>query len=112
MRLDFSDLPLKETAFSDKPMTFIDQEPKYFLGAVMDLVAIETGGRRAREHWQQKQIDNLLSHAARKSAFWRKRIGANKAANLKPRPKVPGFVLCSTQNLGSLAPTSSPVRST
>ncbi len=45
MRLDFSDLPLKETAFSDKPMTFIDQGPKNFLGAVMDLVAIETGNR-------------------------------------------------------------------
>ena len=86
MRLDFSDLPLKETAFSDKPMTFIDQGPKNFLGAVMDLVAIETGDRRAREHWQQKQIDNLLSHAARKSAFWRKRIGANKAANFERLP--------------------------
>ena len=49
MRLDFSDLPLKETAFSDKPMTFIDQGPKNFLGAVMDLVAIETGeSSRAR----------------------------------------------------------------
>ena len=86
MRLDFSDLPLKETAFSDKPMTFIDQEPKNFLGAVMDLVAIETGDRRAREHWQQKQIDNLLSYAARKSAFWRKRIGATKAANFERLP--------------------------
>jgi hypothetical protein len=86
MRLDFSDLPLKETAFSDKPMTFIDQEPKNFLGAVMDLVAIETGDRRAREHWQQKQIDNLLSYAARKSAFWRKCIGANKAANVDRLP--------------------------
>src|SRR5512144_2594216 len=86
MRLDFSDLPLKETAFSDKPMTFIDQGPKNFLGAVMDLVAIETGNRFAREHWQKKQIDNLLSHAARKSAFWRKRIGANKAANFERLP--------------------------
>jgi phenylacetate-coenzyme A ligase PaaK-like adenylate-forming protein len=67
-------------------MAFIDQEPKNFLGAVMDLVAIETGDRRAREHWQQKQIDNLLSFAARKSAFWRKRIGANKAANFERLP--------------------------
>ena len=86
MRLDFSDLPLKEAAFSDKPMTFIDQEPKNFLGAVMDLVAIETGDRRARERWQQKQIDNLLSYAARKSAFWRKRIGANKVENFERLP--------------------------
>jgi len=67
-------------------MTFIDQEPKNFLGAIMDLVAIETGDRRAREHWQRKQIDNLLSYAARKSAFWRKRIGGNKAANFEQLP--------------------------
>src|SRR5262245_49806712 len=86
MRLDFSDVPLRETAFSAKPMTFIDQEAKNFLRAVMDLVAIETGGRHAREHWQQKQIDNLLNYASRKSAFWRKRIGANKVANFERLP--------------------------
>jgi phenylacetate-coenzyme A ligase PaaK-like adenylate-forming protein len=77
MRLDFSDAPLKRTAFSEKPMSFIDQEPKNQLAAVIDLVAIETGNRAAREHWQQKQLENLLRHAVQRSAFWRKRIGAN-----------------------------------
>jgi len=78
MRLDFSSLPLKNRAFSDERMTFIDAEAGNFLSAIMDLVAIETGNPVAREHWQRKQLENLLSHAARRSEFWRKRIGARK----------------------------------
>jgi len=78
MRLDFSQLPLKNRAFSEKPMAFIDQEPKNFLAAIIDLVAIETGNRIAREHWQQNQLQNLLQHAAQRSEFWRKRIGTRK----------------------------------
>jgi len=73
MRLDFSDVGRR--AFSEKPMSFIDQAPKDFLAAIIDLVAIETGNRAAREHWQHKQLQNLLRHAARSSAFWRERIG-------------------------------------
>jgi hypothetical protein len=41
MRVDFSGVPLKNRAFSEKPMTFIDQAPKNFLGAIIDLVAID-----------------------------------------------------------------------
>ena len=78
MRFDFSKVPLKNRAFSEKPMTFIDQEAKNFLAAIIDLVAIETGNRAAREHWQHKQLQNLLQHAAQKSAFWRERIGPKK----------------------------------
>jgi len=78
MRLNFSEVPLKNRAFSEKPMTFIDQAPKNFLAAIIDLVAIETGNRTAREYWQQKQLQNLLQHAAQRSAFWRERIGTNK----------------------------------
>src|SRR5215467_11038772 len=83
MRLDFSDAQLKRTAFSEKPMSFIDQEPKNQLGALIDLIAIETGNRPAREYWQQKQLENLLRHAAQRSAFWRKRIGAKKTSGIK-----------------------------
>lgn len=78
MRLDFSELPLKNRAFSEKPMTFIDQAPKNFLAAIIDLVAIETGNRTACEHWQHKQLQNLLQHAVQRSAFWRQRIGTKK----------------------------------
>jgi len=59
-------------------MSFIDEEPKTFLSAIIDVVAIETGNRAAREHWQLKQLQNLLEHAGQRSAFWRDRIGAKK----------------------------------
>jgi phenylacetate-CoA ligase len=82
MRLDFSSLPLKNRAFSDKPMTLIDRAPGAFLSAIMDLAAIETGNRIARERWQLKQLQNLLTHAARRSEFWKKRIGSRKLADI------------------------------
>jgi phenylacetate-CoA ligase len=83
MRFDFSSIPLRNRAFSEKPMTFIDQDPKNFLASIIDLVAIETGNRAAREYWQQKQLQNLLRHAAQRSAFWRKRVGNNLASDFR-----------------------------
>ncbi|MGD0865621.1 MAG: hypothetical protein ABSA49_08705 [Rhizomicrobium sp.] len=80
MRLDFSLIPLKNRAFSEKPMTFVDPETNNFLSAVVELAAIETGSRTAREHWQQKQLQNLLAYCVQRSAFWRKKIGT---ANIK-----------------------------
>jgi phenylacetate-coenzyme A ligase PaaK-like adenylate-forming protein len=82
MSLNFSTLPLKNKAFSEKPMTFIDPEPKFYLSAIIDLIAIETGHRTAREHWQNKQLQNLLQHAAQRSAFWRKRIGTKRIKDI------------------------------
>jgi hypothetical protein len=54
LRLDFSEAPLKNRAFSEKPMSFVDEAPKALFGAIIDVVAIETGNRAAREHWQHK----------------------------------------------------------
>lgn len=82
MQFDFSKLPLKNRAFSEKPMTFIDQDAKNFLAAVIDVVAIETGNRAAREYWQHKQLQNLLQFASQKSAFWRERIGTRKIKDI------------------------------
>ena len=82
MPLDFSTLPLKNRAFSEKPMTFIDPEPKFYLSAITDLIALETGHRTARDHWQNKQLENLLQHAIQRSAFWRKRIGTKRIKNI------------------------------
>lgn len=83
MRLDFSSLPLKNRAFSDKPMNFIDKVPKEYLSAVIDLAAIETGNRAAREHWQQNQLQNLLAYAAQRSPIWRARIGARRIRGIR-----------------------------
>jgi phenylacetate-CoA ligase len=83
MLLDFSALPFRNRAFSEKPMTFIDQAPRDFLSAIIDLIAIETGNRTAREYWQNKQLQNLLQHAVQRSAFWRKRIGTKRIKDIK-----------------------------
>jgi phenylacetate-CoA ligase len=78
MRIDFSRTELMNRAFSDKPMTFCDPAPKNFLLAIIDLLAIETGNRKARENWQNAQLHNLLVHASQRSAFWRQRIGTKR----------------------------------
>jgi phenylacetate-CoA ligase len=82
MRFDFSDLPIRKRAFSERPMTFCDPEPKNFLSAILDIAAIETGNPLAREHWQTAQLCNLIKHAAERSTFWRQRIGARKLSGL------------------------------
>jgi phenylacetate-coenzyme A ligase PaaK-like adenylate-forming protein len=83
MRIDFSDVPLKDRAFNESPMSFADPMAKSFLAAIVDIAAIETGNRTAREYWQQKQLQNLLEHAAQRSAFWKKRIGARKIKSIR-----------------------------
>lgn len=82
MRFDFSQLPLGSRAFSNKPMTFCDPVPRNFLSAIMELLAIETGNRKAREHWQKMQLGNLLKHASQRSGFWRQKIGTRKIADV------------------------------
>jgi len=64
-------------------MTFIDKLPKEILSAILDVVAIETGNRSAREYWQQTQLQGLLLHAAQRSPIWKKRIGTLKAKGMR-----------------------------
>jgi phenylacetate-CoA ligase len=112
MPFDFSKMSLKNRAFSEKPMTFIDQETKYCLSTIIDLVAIETGNRAAREHWQQKQLQNLLQHAAQNSAFWRKRIGSKKIKDIR-LSDLPVLtrsdVVKQVETEGSLLPAGGPI---
>src|SRR5690242_4985175 len=82
MRFDFSDMLMRKRAFSEKPMTFCDPEPKNFLSAILDIAAIETGNSVAREHWQTAQLSNLFKHAAERSTFWRQRIGGRKTSGV------------------------------
>src|ERR1700690_2259247 len=81
MRLDFSQLPLTNRAFSNKPMTFCEPESLNALSAIINLIAIETGNRKAREHWQSTQLRHLLRYAVARSAFWRQRIGTKKSTS-------------------------------
>jgi len=115
MRLDFSTLPLKNRAFSERPMTFIDQAPRNFLSAIIDLIAIETGNRAAREYWQSKQLQNLLQHAVQRSAFWRKRIGTKRIKDVK-LSDIPVLtrddVVNQVEKEGSLLPPSATLQAT
>jgi phenylacetate-CoA ligase len=83
MLFDLSNVELKNRALSERPMTFIDQEAKNFLAAVLDLVAVETGNRAARKCWQQQQLQNLLQHAVQNSQFWRKRLGTRNVKQVE-----------------------------
>ena len=86
MIFDFSGYRLRNKAYSEKPMTMLDLEPKAMLSAITEIALIETGSRSAREHWQQIQLRNLVSHATQRSAFWRSRIGDRRARiSISPR---------------------------
>jgi len=82
MKLDFSQLPFRSRAFSEKPMAFIDSEPKQLWSAIIDVIAIETGKRKARENWQKAQLRHLLKHARERSPFWGKRFGTRKISDV------------------------------
>jgi phenylacetate-CoA ligase len=82
MKFDFSTLPFKSKAFNEDPMKFVEPDPKSFLSAMIDLIMIETGRRKARENWQKAQLRNLLKHARERSPFWRERIATRKLSGL------------------------------
>jgi phenylacetate-CoA ligase len=83
MKFDLSSLPLGPTGFSRQPMTIIDGDVKALLAMIMEIAMLETGNRKAREEWQRIQLENLLQHAMRASAFWRARLGGKKPAEIK-----------------------------
>lgn len=73
----YSDLisrPLDTHAYSDRPFTFLDQAAQNDLANITAITLIENGDRAAREHWQNRQLINLLKHAQARSKFWRQRM--------------------------------------
>jgi phenylacetate-coenzyme A ligase PaaK-like adenylate-forming protein len=86
MRFDFSRFPFNAGAFSHKPMAFAQPEVGRFFSAILDLAAVETGPRAARQAWQGSQLRNLLRHATERSPYWRGRIGAWREASLDGLP--------------------------
>jgi phenylacetate-coenzyme A ligase PaaK-like adenylate-forming protein len=82
MTFDFSGYHLRNRAYSEKPMTILDPEPKALLSAITEITLIETGSRASREHWQQIQLRNLINHVTQRSAFWRSRMGSRKASDI------------------------------
>ena len=96
MSLKISHLPIER--FSEKPMTFIDTEIKNYFSNMLDLIAVETGNRKAREYWQGVQLKNLLTHATARSSFWKKRI---RAKNLK-KIELVKFPILSREDVASM----------
>ena len=74
MKFDFSDFPLANRGYSERPMMFLDEDSSSALTAVLELALIETGKRAAWERWQKAQLRNLYMHAIQRSAFWRDRM--------------------------------------
>src|SRR3954469_1482696 len=74
MRFDFSDVPLADGGYSERPMMFLNEESSSALTAMLELSLIETGKRAAWERWQKAQLRNLFMHAIQRSAFWRDRM--------------------------------------
>ena len=75
----FSDLAasaLKPDAFDDHPFTFLKHTEQNDLANIVAIRLIESGGRTARENWQNKQLTNLLRSTHARSKFWRQRMPA------------------------------------
>jgi phenylacetate-CoA ligase len=66
--------PLEPDAFGREQFTFLKQEYQNDLTNIMAINLIENGDRVAREHWQNKQLSNVLKNAHSRSKFWRQRM--------------------------------------
>lgn len=84
----FTDIPVKKTAYSSEPLSFLSGAAHEDLAAVIEIDLLENGSRVARELWQGRQLSNLLRHAVNRSAFWRKRVPSELIKNpaLSPLP--------------------------
>jgi phenylacetate-coenzyme A ligase PaaK-like adenylate-forming protein len=74
MFTDLTGRPVNPDAYSARPFTFLDQVQQNDLANMVAINLIENGDRTAREHWQNRQLTNLLKHAHARSAFWRSRM--------------------------------------
>ena len=95
MRFDFTSFPFNARAFSDKPMAFGQSEVARFFAAILDLAAVETGPRPARQAWQAAQLRNLLRHATSRSPFWRRRVASGPGASLAALPILRRAEVCA-----------------
>jgi phenylacetate-CoA ligase len=74
MQFDFKNRIQNANGYGDEPFTFVDHDSHRLIGHIASIDLIENGDRRAREHWQRKQLSNLVNHAYVRSNFWRRRI--------------------------------------
>lgn len=78
---NLAERPLNASAYSDRPFTFLGQSELNDLANITAINLVENGDRIAREHWQNRQLRNLLRHAQARSKFWRQRIPSRPVAH-------------------------------
>ncbi len=66
--------PLKPSAFSQQPLSFVTPEVTNELGSIQAIHLLEYGQNLARVQWQTTQLNNLLSFARARSNFWAKHL--------------------------------------
>lgn len=78
MDFGFLRTDIKKTAFSKRPFSILDHSERDAFTSVMEILLLETADRAACEEWQEQQLVALLSHAKKRSGFWRNRSGLVK----------------------------------
>lgn len=88
MDFEFLQNSMKKTAFSGRPLSILDHKERDAFTSIMEILLLETGDRQACEQWQEQQLAALITHARKRSGFWRNKSGLVKPAleNLKFLP--------------------------
>lgn len=79
---------MKKTAYSKRPLSILDPAERDAFAFVMEITLLETGARSSWEQWQHQQLFALISHAKKRSNFWKRRVG-DKIPNLKSLKTLP-----------------------
>ena len=88
MQSDFRNRIQNVNGYSDQSYHFLDPEAHNCVALIASIDLIENGDGPAREHWQKKQLGNLINHAYVRSDYWRQRIpsGSGRQDILKTLP--------------------------
>ena len=103
----FTNFPMKNTAFSDKPFQVLRPEDKSSFSLLMEIIMLETGAAEARDQWQKAQLVNLFTHVQSRSEFWRKRLGKKKPSQIK----LAGLPILTRQDVKSQLQSEGPLLS-
>jgi phenylacetate-CoA ligase len=81
MKISFSDIPLQLGAFCGDATQFMRRNDNHALGRVLELIAIETGDRCAREAWQHQQLNNLVQFCRSRSKYLENKLKNYEMSN-------------------------------
>lgn len=76
MDFNFLSGSIKKSAYSERPLSILNPAERDAFAFIMEILLLETGARQSWEHWQEQQLSALISHAKKRSKFWRSRAGS------------------------------------